>query len=284
MAGAFDSIGNIKRHQFFCADNNNMSFIENLIRFGNKMQAEIDTAQQSLFGGISAVQVTKPEIPVGTEWATYQILEKEKEVVGMYISAHPLDDFATDIKHFCTNNLSDLRNMNELLGKNIVVAGLISQAEEKVAKNGNRYCNFFMEDYTGNYRQSLFAKDYMKFKNFLTVGYMILIYGKVIVPQWKREQTDAELVIDDIVLLSGARERIKNLTIKLSIDSVSDELINDLNACIKNNKGKTDLRFLVVNHEDRTGIELYSRSNSIHVSNELIRFLENNSLIEYTLT
>ncbi|MFH2144035.1 MAG: DNA polymerase III subunit alpha [Bacteroidota bacterium] len=283
MAGAFDGIGNIKRHQFFFPDSSGQSFIENLIRFGNKMQLDQGTTQQSLFGGVEAIEINKPEIPAGIEWSTFEVLEKEKEVVGMYISAHPLDDFAFDIKHFCTNQLSDLNNLNELQGKPVVVAGIITGFEEKTTKTGSRYCTFSIEDYSGNYRHTFFSKEFMKFKNFLSIGYMVVIQGKVLLNEWKKDKNELELNIDNISLLSEIREKIRNIIIKIPIDALTDELINDIDSYVKKNKGKTTLKFFVVNHADNVSIEMFSRSNSVYVSNEFIGFLQRNTDIEYKI-
>lgn len=283
MAGCLDNLSDIKRYQYFAVDNNNVSFIENIIRYGNKIQAESNTMQQSLFGDTVSVDVVKPQPVVSEEWSIIEKLDKEKEVVGMYISAHPLDKYKLELDNICNITLNKLANLKDLEGKEISAAGIITSAEERISKTGNPYGSFTLEDFSGSYKHTLFSNDYLNFKKYLTKGYMVYFSGKVKKVERKDRQPEHRLFIEDMKLLEDVRKNIKRIVLKISIDILTDELIKELEQYVKNNTGKTSLEFLIYNPEDKIYVEMFSRSNNVYLSDDFIEYLQNNSDIEFKI-
>ncbi|MFH2096223.1 MAG: DNA polymerase III subunit alpha [Bacteroidota bacterium] len=283
LAGAFDSFDAVKRHQYMAPDETGATFIENLIRYGNKVQSEKSTPQQSLFGDKMIVAVTKPAAIDAEEWSNLETLDREKEVVGMYISAHPLDEFRTDMDYLCTHTLADLADLKELNGKDVTVSGIVTSVQEKTTKTGNPYGTLMLEDYSGTYRQTFFSKDFVKFKNFFTPGYSIMLRGKVRMNDWKKETPEPEFYVDEIDMLSEARKKIKSLIIKTDILLINGEFISNFEELAKKHKGNTMLKFLVYDPQDSIWVEMFSRSNSVYLSNDFIDYLQNNSDIEFKL-
>ncbi len=283
LAGCFDTISEIKRHQYFSTNSEEPSFVENLIRYGNKIQEEKNTSQQSLFGDSSAIEIKKPAAEQGEEWSILATLNKEKEMVGMYISAHPLDAYKIDIETICTHKLSELQDLKNLNDKEITIAGIVTGSVEKITKTGNPYGRVKIEDFSGSYNHTFFSKSWVQFKNYCTIGYSIILKGKVSLPEWKKENAEHELNIERISMLTDARKTIKNITIKIFINNINDELLGNLQKQIENNKGKTLLKFQIYDTEDNLNINMFSRTNSVYLSNEFIDYLKNNSDFEFKI-
>src|SRR6056297_139953 len=176
MAGAFDNLGNINRSQYFAENGKEITFIETLVRYGSKYQNDKNTQQQSLFGDSSAVEISKPQIPEASEWDKLVKLNKEKDLVGIYISAHPLDDFKIEMEHFVRTELKDLNSdFNSFKNKELIVGGIVTSVKHAVSKNNKHYGRFTLQDYTDSYEFFLFGKDYQEFRKFLYQDYALLV-------------------------------------------------------------------------------------------------------------
>ncbi|HYW96215.1 MAG TPA: DNA polymerase III subunit alpha, partial [Bacteroidales bacterium] len=162
-AGALDGFEGTNRHQFFAADENENSFLENLVRYGIKMQSE-NTSAPTLFGGIEAIEISKPVPPVIEEWPMLVKLNKEKELIGIYLSSHPLDTYKFELENLNTTPITALQSLADLKGREITIAGIVSQAAERFTKNGSPFGEMTLEDYTDSYRMVMFSKDYLRFK------------------------------------------------------------------------------------------------------------------------
>jgi DNA polymerase-3 subunit alpha len=282
LAGAFDSFSDIKRHQYFGNDGD-ISFIESLLRYGNKMQSESNAAP-TLFGGVENIEVSKPNIPHCEEWPTLVKLSKEKELIGIYLSSHPLDQYKFELQQLKITPLSELKDLASLNGKEITVAGIVSQAGERFTKNGNPFGTMTIEDYTDSFNITMFSKDYIGFKNYFAKGYYLLIKGRVQENPWRKDRNELEFKINYIQMLSQLRdEGFKNISLKIPLSYISDSLIMDLEQYTDKN-GKILLKFLIYDHENNISVDMFSRTRKVNLSDDFIRYLEENQEIEYKVS
>ena len=282
LAGAFDGFGDIQRHQFF-GMTGETNFIEALLRYGNKMQSE-NNAAPTLFGGVETIEVSRPVIPVCDEWPSLVKLNKEKELIGIYLSSHPLDQFKFELQQLKVTPLSELKNLNALNGKEITVTGIVSQASERFTKNGNPFGTMTIEDYTDSYNLTMFSKDYIGFKNYFAKGYYLLIKGRVQENPWRKDRQEMEFKITFIQMLSQLREDgFKNISLKIPLTNVDNNLITDLEQFTDKN-GKILLKFLIYDRENNISIDMFSRTRKVSLSDDFIRYLEENEEIEYKVS
>ncbi|VAW13340.1 DNA polymerase III alpha subunit [hydrothermal vent metagenome] len=286
MSGAFDGFGNIKRSQFFAGeDEHDSTFIEKLIRYGNKIQSESQSMQQSLFGATDTASIVrKPEIPDIEEWANIILLEKEKSLVGIYLTSHPLDDYKFEIENFCSKGVSlkEINNDIELYkGRELTFAGMVTDAREAVSKKGTPYSILTLTDYTDSYSFYFFTNDYVNFGKFCKTGLFLLVKGKV---QQKYKQETYEFKVFHIELLSQVRENyVKSVTINIPLDKINKSVIEEIENYANNNKGKSLLRFCVTDPEDKRQVQMFSRNTKISINNEFFKFIENNPGMAYRI-
>ena len=181
-AGGFDSISGFHRGKFFGADardNTGVTFIEQLMRYGQRFQAEKNNAQQSLFGGGGHVDIQRPVLPACADWSQLETLAKEREMIGHYLSAHPLDDYKIIINHMCKTQLTELENLEALKGQEIAVAGMVVSVQNLITKTGKPWGKFVLEDYNGTHEFALFSRDYENFRKYLFSDYFLFVRGRV---------------------------------------------------------------------------------------------------------
>ena len=282
MAGAFDSFKDIGRGQFFSLDNKNISFIENLIRFGNKIKNEKNSSQISLFGDTQGFEIIRPEIPQVTDWSKLEKLNKEKEVIGIFLSAHPLDDFKLEIDKFCNTSLAQLNDPGSLRDKELTVAIIVTDIKERTTKKGNQYEVYTFQDYTDTYRHAMFNTDYINYRNYFKVDSLLLIKGKVQPKYYNKEEL--EFKIKKIYPLPNVREDLINtVSLEMPINEITPEFIDDFDRITKENNGKTTVKFSIYDNEGKYNIEMFSRTRRIYLSDNFINFLEKNNNIRFKL-
>ena len=280
VAGAFDCFRDITRAQFFSSDNKGVSFIESLIRYGNNAKAVRNSSQQTLFGGTGGFEIVKPEPAECPEWPKLEKLNREKEVIGIYLSSHPLDEFRLEITTFTTATLSDLQNLGNYYDRDVVVAGMVTDTKNGIGKNGKPYGSFTLQDYSDSFRFMMFDKEYLEFSKFFIIGYYLLVKGKVRKRKFKDEEL--EFHIRSINLLSSVKdELIRSVTLKISPEIISKEFIGELLELIKEHKGETELKFLFYDPDDKISLSMFSRSIRVRLNNELISFLDDYPGLEY---
>lgn len=280
VAGAFDCFTDITRAQYFALDTRGTSFIESLIRYGNNAKTLRQSSRNTLFGETAGFSLVKPEPTPCPDWPKLEKLNREKEVIGIYLSSHPLDDFRLEISNFATATLADLQNLNDYLDREVTVAGMVSDTKNGIGKNGKPYGSFTIQDYTDSFRFMLFDKDYIDNSKFFTVGYYLLVRGRV--QKKKYREDEIEFAIKKIHLLSSVKdELIKTITIKIKPENINSEMINELKEIIKENKGETELRFLFLDPEDKISLPMFSRTMRVRLNNELVSFLDDHPGIEY---
>jgi len=280
VAGAFDCFPAISRAQYFSLDTKGSSFIESLIRYGNNAKNLKNSSQQSLFGETGGFSMVRPEPAPCPDWPKLEKLNREKEVIGIYLSSHPLDDFRLEIDTFTTANLADLQNMRDFVDREVVVAGMITDTKNAIGKNGKPWGSFTLQDYSDSFRFMLFDKDFIENSKYCITGYYLLVKGRVQVRKFREDEL--EFKIKSINLLSSVKdELIKSVTLKIEVENLSHELINELNLLVQENKGETELRFLFLDKEDKISLPMFSRSCRVRLNNELISFLDDFPGIEY---
>ena len=276
LAGGFDSFTDTIREQYYALDEKGSTFIEKAIKYGSKFQESKNSAQVSLFGEASDVQFDEPIIPSCEPWNVMEKLSKEKEVIGIYISGHPLDDYKTEIKYFCNAKLDILQDINKLEGKELTFAGIITDVQHRISKNGKPWGMFTFEDYSDAYEFRLFNEDYLKFRHFLIPN--TFLYIKTMLKRlW--QNGDIRVQITNIQQLQDVLSKMaKKITIQLDINSVNNKEIDSINTVLKKHKGKQGLNFTVYDMEEKIKLSMPSRSNKIEISNELIEELTQHKL------
>jgi len=272
-AGGFDLFG-IYRSQYF-EKIRDITYIEQMIRFGNKVQDKQNSNQVDMFGDTAEASLQAPIAPNSNPWTNMQMLSKEKEVVGIYISGHPLDDYKFEIKNFCNSEIAVLRNLDILKGKEITLAGVVTLAEHKIGKNGKPYGVLYLEDYHDNFRFFIFGDEYIRFKAFFTEGWLLFVKGKV----QKRPYNEDELEfrINDIQLLSEFIDlEMRNVILEVDINAIDEELINKISKATDKDGGKHSLIMQVNNNnkEKRYALELLSRNRKINIDKDFIDKVE----------
>jgi DNA polymerase-3 subunit alpha len=282
-SGAFDCFREIKRGQYFTEDIKGSNFIESLIRYGHRVQTDRLTAQQSLFGEKDNMHFNRPQIPEGEDWPLLYTLDKEKELIGIYLTAHPLDNYRLEIDRFCTHTLAELKDLAPLEGAEIFIAGLVRSHTSAFTKNNKPYGTIYIEDYTDSFRLVLFNLDYVSFKNFFTPGYALMIRAVVQQRQFGN-RNELELKIKNITMLPDVREElIKSIMLRMSIDNVNHNTIADLKKIVQKTPGKTALRFNIYDVEENINIEMFSRNQRVSVSDELLSYLASRPEIDFRL-
>ncbi len=287
MAGAFDGLDGIKRSSFFAGDdeNDSVTFVEKLIKYGNRIQYEAQSAQQSLFGGMGISQdVQKPPIPKVEEWAKLILLEKEKNLIGIYLTAHPLDDFKLEITNFCSRDvtLTDLNNNISLYkDRDFTFGGMVTNAREGQSKNGNMYAVMTLSDYTDSKELFFFGKDYINFSKFCKVGIFIMVRGSV----KSRYNSDFyEFKVNSIELLEEVRQNyVKDITVSIPLSSLTDEMVKKIDALTKEYKGKANLKFKIFDLENNLYLEMFSRTARVNPLDSFLRFFDNHPELSYKI-
>ena len=280
-AGAFDNLSNIRRDHFFAEDEKQNTFTESLIRYGNKFQSEKNTSQNTLFGGTNDFAIAKPELPQAEEWGSLYKLNKEKEVIGIYLSAHPLDKYKFELDELTTNPLRDMHDMSKLMNRDITIGGLVVNAHKGTTKTGKPFGSLTIEDYTDTFKFYLFSKDFIQFKNFFENGYSLLISGKIQKKNWGDNKDEPEFKIREINLLNEAREKfIKSIALMLPLSGITENMISNIKEYC-NGKGNTLLKFIVYDTDENIDLKMFSRNNKIQVSEAFIKFLNHNDELFY---
>ncbi|WP_161889237.1 DNA polymerase III subunit alpha [Pontibacter russatus] len=260
LAGAFDSWGLYHRAQLIeVPEGESMSLLEKAVRYGNNYQAEQQAAQQSLFGGSAAVASPLPKIPEVHIWTQAEMLRREKEVVGFYMSGHPLDQFKLEIDSYCT---CPLDKIEEYKNRDVNVAGMVSEVVIRTAKNGNPFALFSIEDYDSTMQMALFGEDYMKFSPYLKMGLYLFIRGKVQLRYKTEDQW--ELKPTSIQLLGDITDKMaQGVHLNINLQHFSPVLAEALEGAIVASPGQKRLEITLHVPEEKLALPMYSRKYRI---------------------
>ncbi|MDF2158993.1 DNA polymerase III subunit alpha [Algoriphagus sp. CAU 1675] len=284
MAGGFDCFKEHHRRQYLEAPENDVTLIEKAVKYAQKVQQEEESAQVSLFGGGSgSMSIPMPTVAAMEPFSQLQQLNIEKEVVGLYISGHPLDQYKLEIESFTNTALPDLNDLESLKSKkDIRLAGSVSSFAHRTTKNGKPFGTLTLEDYQGGFTFFLFGDDYVKFKEYFMTGWFLFITGSVGQKKW--DENSLEFKVNSIMLLSEVRGKmVKGLRVNIDLDDLSYDLMEKLEGITSKYKGDAKLYFDVVDRKENITLELFSKKFSIDPSAEMIQELKEIPEIVYKI-
>ncbi len=282
LAGGFDSFTEIKREDFFLKNAKDESFSEVLVRYGSKYQLDKAAAVNSLFGGDLQVDVATPEIVKAPAWSDLERLNKERELVGIYLSAHPLDEFAVVLENVCNVHMAELSDLTSLQNRDLILGGIVTGVREGYTKTGKPYGVAKVEDYSGVAEFAFFGNEWVEKKNFFSEGMFLFMHGKCQPRQWKQDEW--EVKINTIELLPEVKDRvIEKLTVTAPLSAVDDEMIMEFSSLVKAHPGNAELCFLIRDEDGRMHVSLSSRTLKISVQKDLVNYLKSQPLLEYKI-
>ena len=295
LSGAFDSFTDIKREQLFCENSKNEQVMESIIRYGNKFQTDMSMTKNSLFGGMDAVEITKPEVPYAPEWSPLERLNKERDLIGMYLSAHPLDEYEFEINHVCNTTTVDLKDLSLLQGKPLKIGGMVTNLRHGTSKAGNPYGIFTLEDYVGAFEFALFGKNYIEFSKYMIKD--LYLYINAVVQErgadfkFKKPETnpdapkELELKIQKIEVFNDVKDKLVNtLTLTIRLQQLTLDFAQELNDLILKNKGNVNLYINVIDEFSPNKVKLFSRQHRFQMNTEVYHCLKrarNEEILEF---
>jgi DNA polymerase-3 subunit alpha len=286
LAGAFDGFENVHRAMFFTADlMDGSTLIDRMVKYSNQMSLGNDTSQASLFGGDDAVEISEPQLPMKTEaWGKLEELAREKEVVGFFISGHPLDPYKLIIEHKCNANCAQLKaGLEPFKGKDVTFGGVVTGFENRTSKTGNAFGKLIIEDYQGSVEIMLFGKDFVEYNKFMVSS--LFVYVKAKIQERYNQPGSLELKIQKIELLENVKENIfSSMKLKLDIDAINDELIENIHSIFNASQGKCSVEFFVEDPAENLSVKLFSKSQKIAVSTDLMNELDKIGSLTYELS
>lgn len=276
LAGGFDEFPELKREQYFAPNSKGEVFMETLMRYGNRYQADQAAAVNSLFGGDNVIDISTPEIPQGVpRWNDLERLNRERDLVGIYLSAHPLDEFAIVLEHVCNTRITELEDRTALAGREIVMGGIVTSVRRGISKNGNPYGIAKLEDYSGSAELPFWGNDWVTYQGYLNEGTFLYIKARCQPKQWKPDELD--LKVTSMELLPDVKEElVQKITIMIPLSVLNKELVTDLATLTKSHPGSTELYFKVTDDSDSNhmSVDLISRPIKLSVGRELITYLK----------
>lgn len=280
LAGGFDGFTPTHRAQYFHEERNEVTFLEKVIKYAAKYQENKNSSQTSLFGESSEVQIPEPEVPPCEEWATMKKLRQEREVVGIYISGHPLDDFKGELKHFCQGKLADFHHQEDHLNKELSIGGIITDVQHLVSKNGKGWGKFTVEDYTDSFEFKIFGEEYLKYRHFLMPNNFV--HMKAFIREgWVNRETgkrgNPRIQFRSFKQLQDVMEDFaKKLTLQIDVNDLHQERIAALENILKTHRGNHNLNFVVYELKDRLKVHMPSRRQKVNICAEMLEKLERN--------
>ena len=282
LAGAFDSFTGIKREDFFVKNAKDETFTEVLVRYGNKYQMDKAAAANSLFGGENQVDIATPEIIPSPAWGDLERLNKERDLVGIYLSAHPLDEYAVILENVCNVHMAELADLTPLQNRDLTMGGIVTAVREGYTKTGKPYGIAKVEDYSGSAEFAFFGNEWVEKKNFFMTGMFLFMRGKCQPKQWRQEEW--EVKISTIELLPEVKEKIiEKLTVSAPLSALDEELITEFSALIKAHPGNAELYFHVMDEDGQMYVNLMSRTMKISVQKEIMTYLKSQPQLSYKI-
>jgi DNA polymerase-3 subunit alpha len=283
FAGAFDCFPEVLRSHYFAVDpQDNTNFIDKIVRYASRMAELKAEATASLFGELGAGtgnDIAQPKIPTAEPWSVMEQLKNEKEVVGVYISGHPLDEYKTEIANFCNSNTGQLESRPNVAQ---TFAGIVTKINVRTSANGNQFMIFTIEDYAGNYEFALFSKDYIQFERFIALDRLLFINGSY---QLKNRHMDQMVFkIQSIELLSEIlSDRTKEIKLRLDLNRLTPALLDLLQETLERNKGDKKLTLEVYDEQEKIGMDFLSRKMQVSIGKGLISELKELSNVGFKL-
>ena len=269
LGGAFDIYEEeINRAQFFAPSEKYDTFLEHLLKYGQAYQSQKAQAVNSLFGDSDEILIPEPKIPQREPWNLVEKLNREKEVTGIYISGHPLDDYKLELNY----TTCSLENVERFHGQKVKLAGFISKAQHRISKKGTGWGIFNLQDYNSNLEFPLFGDDYLKFGNILKEGQSYFVEGNF-QKRWNSEEF--QFRISDAILLETAGQKLtESITLKLPLDRLTEEVVNQIDTLCQKHKGKHRLRMILLDRTNRMRLDMVSKERKVNADNDFINALD----------
>ncbi|MBP6809915.1 MAG: DNA polymerase III subunit alpha [Saprospiraceae bacterium] len=267
-AGAFDSFG-LSRGVFFTPTEKHETFIENLLKYGSAHQEDKVLSVNSLFGDLSdSVSIPEPKVPKAEDWNLIFKLQKERDVIGIYLSGHPLDDFRYEWENFAT----PLSNVDNFKGRKVNVAGFVLKAEHRISQKGTGWGRFTLQDYTGSLEITMFSESYAKFKSFFEEGTTVYVEGEY---KQRYNSDEMEFRVQNVRLLETiGEEKTQSVTLKIPVEKISAEFIEQIEKLCTVHKGKHTLRMELIDYQNKEKLPFTSMAKKVTVGNEFIAAME----------
>ena len=263
------------RSQYFVSENSTSSFLEKVISFGKSYQDRLNSAQKTIFDDFSEVSIPEPTMPFSEPWSSIYRLNKEKEVVGVFLSGHPLDDFRIEIDSFCRGSINTILNRENHEGRDLMIAAVVTDSEHRVTRRGDAFGTMTIEDYNDSFRLNLWKENYLKFKHFMEPGTFIIVKGRI---EKTRDRHESEFVVYGMELLQGFRDKkARNIELKISSNALDENMLGELKSLLLSaeSTGKCRVNFMIYDSLDEIQVKLPSRTISVNPSNEFFKKLEN---------
>ena len=284
LSGGFDSFG-IRREEFFAENSKGEMFIDTLVRYGQLYQQEKLQAQNSLFGGFDdGIEIATPPVPkTDVRWSDIERLNKERDLVGIYLSAHPLDEFRIILDNLCNTRCIELADTSQLNDREeVVLGGIVTGVRQKFTKRGEP-CGFItLEDYEGSGELALFGKDWGQYAGMFTEGASVYIKAKM-QPRYQHSEL-LDLKVQSVDYLQSVKDKaIDRITIQLTTDKLNEQTVADLSEIIAESPGKTKLFFQLRDSQGKHHVLMQSKKNLVDVRHTLIDFIEQNEALDYKI-
>ncbi len=282
LSGGFDSFPELKREQFFAVNSKGEVFLETLMRYGNRYQADKAAAVNSLFGGENVIDIATPEILPAERWGDLERLNRERDLVGIYLSAHPLDEYTIVLDHVCKTRMAELEDKSALVGREITMGGIVTSVRRGISKNGNPYGIAKIEDYSGSAELPFFGNDWVTFQGYLGEGTFLFIKARCQPKQWRPEELDIK--ITSMELLPDVKEKlVEKITILVPLSVLNSAMVAELSSLTKDHPGNTELYFKVTDRDEKMHVDLISRPVKLSVGKELISYLKERPELEFRI-
>ena len=283
LSGGFDSFG-IRREDFFAENSKGEVFLDTLVRYGQVYQTEKAQAQNSLFGDFGAVEIATPPIPKAEgRWSDIERLNKERELVGIYLSAHPLDEYKIILDNLCNTRCVELADTSQLSDReDVILGGIVTGVKQKYTKSGNP-CGFVtIEDFEGSGEIALFGEDWGRWNGMFLEGTTVYVTAKM---QARFHNSNVkELKVQNVEYMQGIKEKaIDRITISMVTDLLNDEIVADLTELVNENPGKTQLFFQLRDSNGSNHVLLRSRGGGVDVRHTLIDYIERHEMLDYKI-
>ncbi len=283
LSGGFDSFG-IAREDFFANNSKGEMFLDSLVRYGQIYQMNQQEMQNSLFGGENAVDIATPPIPKGQKWSDIERLNRERDLVGIYLSAHPLDEYKIVLNNLCNTRCNELADRCAAMTDrdDVTLGGIVTNVQTRIGKNNKPWGIITLEDFEGSGELMLFGDDWLNLNGKFLHGAAVYVTGKM-APRFQFSD-QKELKVTNVELLQSVKEKaIDRITITLTTDLLDDQIVTELGELINENPGKTKLYFQLVDRTGKGHVLMRSTSKYVDVKSSLVNYIEQTPALDYQI-
>jgi DNA polymerase III subunit alpha len=288
-AGAFDEFPQLHRAQYFCiAEGETQTGLEKMTKFAAIVQAQSISSTNTLFGDLPAVlDIKPPHIPNCPQWSLTEQLDKEKEVTGIYLSGHPLDHYKFEIKHYGITPIQEFNEVKESQtlassGKSYKLLALVSVANHRISRQGNKFGSFILEDYSGKTEIVLFGDDYVRYNAYLQQGQAIFITGSF---KQRFNKSEYEFKMATVALAENVKRQLtKQLQLEMDVRTIQKDTVDFLTENIRKYPGNSSLRVIISEPKNNLKANLVTLDSGFEMNLDLIHFLENKPEIDVQVT